>query len=200
MRALYDSLVLFPASEPGTPGHRVHAKTRSLYSVRLWGPLHPLWADRFTRGLSNVGISILNGFARQEPSGSWGAEFLVTPTPGASDPETIDYVSLTREPPPPYAPPLVLDRFAVDGSPERGGLLYLEIQGPDRVGFLGSLLQTLTELSLVPREMWVATRSGEACDRFLLSSSDGRLPTDEQRRALEEALDRHRQARQAVSA
>ncbi len=199
MPALYDSLVLFPAPEPGTAGYRVFAKTRSLYSVRLWGPLHPLWADRFTRGLSNVGISILNGFARQESSGSWGAEFLVTPMPGASDPESIDYVSLTLEPPPPHAPPLVLDGFAVDGSPERGGLLYLEVRGPDRVGFLGSLLQTLTELSLVPREMWVATRDGEACDRFLLSSSDGRLPTDEKRQALEEALDAHRQ-RPAVPA
>jgi hypothetical protein len=191
MRALYDSLVSIPESEPGTAGHRVFAKTGRLYSVRLWGPLHPLWADRFTRGLSNMGISILNGFARQEASGSWGAEFLVTPMPGATDPEAVDYVSLTLEPPPPHAPPLVLDGYAVDGSPERGGLLYLEVRGPDRVGFLGSLLQTLSGLRLVPREMWVATRDGEACDRFLLSSSDGSLPGDETRRALEEALYTH---------
>jgi hypothetical protein len=195
MRALYDSLVSFPDSEPGTPGYRVFAKTRSLYSVRLWGPLHPLWADRFTRGLSNMGVSILNGFARQESSGPWGAEFLVMPMPGASDPESVDYLSLTQEPPPPHAPPLVLDGFAVDGSPERGGLLYLEVRGPDRVGFLGSLLRTLSGLDLVPREMWVATRDGEACDRFLLSSSDGSLPTDDKRRALEEALDSHQRRR-----
>jgi len=200
MRALYDSLVLFPASEADGPGFRVFPKTSRLYSVRLWGPLHPLWADRFTRGLSNAGISILNGFARQESSGAWGAEFLVTPMPGASDPETIDYVSLTREPPPPHAPPLVLDAFAVDGSPERGGLLYLEVRGPDRVGFLGSLLQALTELELVPREMWVATRDGEACDRFLLASCDGRLPSDDKRQALEEALDAHRPRRQPIPA
>jgi hypothetical protein len=195
MRALYDSLVSFPDSDPDVAGCRVFAKTRRLYSVRLWGPLHPLWADRFTRGLSSMGISILNGFARQEASGSWGAEFLVTPMPGASDPETVDYMSLTSEPPPPHAPPLVLDGFAVDGSPERGGLLYLEVKGPDRVGFLGSLLQTLSGLQLVPREMWVATRDGEACDRFLLSSSDGSLPRDEKRRALEEALYTHQRRR-----
>jgi hypothetical protein len=195
MPALYESLVSFPESEPGTPGYRVFAKTRSLYSVRLWGPLHPLWADRFTRGLSNMGISILNGFARQEPSGAWGAEFLVTPMPGAADPEGVDYVSLTLEPPPPHAPPLVLDGYAVDGSPERGGLLYLEVRGPDRVGFLGSLLQTLSAQKLVPREMWVATRDGEACDRFLLSASDGSLPGDDKRRALEEALYSHQRER-----
>jgi hypothetical protein len=178
----------------------VIATTRSLYSVRLWGPLHPLWADRFTRGLSNFGISILNGFARQEHSGSWGAEFLVTPLPGAQDPKTIDYVSLTQEPPPPHAPPLVLDGFDVDGSPERGGYLYLEVRGPDRVGFLGSLLRTLSDLGLVPKEMWVATRFGEACDRFLLTAADGRSPTEDARQALERALDDSRARREAVPA
>lgn len=191
MRALYDSLVLVPPSEAGDAGYRVSPRTRSLYSVRLWGPLHPLWADRFTRGLSNVGLSILNGFARQDAAGSWGAEFLVTPTPGAADPERIDYLSLTQEPPPPHAPPLVLDGFALDGSPERGGLLYLEVHGPDRVGFLGSLLRTLTELALLPREMTVVTRDGEAFDRFLLATADGRLPSDETRQALADVLETH---------
>jgi hypothetical protein len=200
MRALHDSFVLFPGAEPGSAGCRVFANTRSLYSVRLWGPLHPLWADRLTRGLAKVGISILTGFARQEPSGSWGAEFLVTPLAGAPSPETIDYVCLTQEPPPPDAPRLVLDGFDLDGSPERGGFLYLEVRGPDRVGFLGSLLRTLSELGLVPREMWVATRFGEACDRFLLNASDGRSPTDADRLALEAALDAHRQGRPALSA
>ncbi len=197
MRALHDSFVLFPGGDHTRPGHHVAATTRSLYSVRLWGPLHPLWADRFTRGLSNFGISILNGFARQERSGSWGAEFLVTPLPGASDPEKIDYVTLTQEPPPPHAPPLVLDGFDIDGSPERGGFLYLEVRGPDRVGFLGSLLRTLSELGLVPKEMWVATRFGEACDRFLLTTADGRSPGDVVRQALEQALSAIRKPKHA---
>jgi len=91
------------------------------------------------------------------------------------------------------------DGFDVDGSPERGGFLYLEVRGPDRVGFLVSLLRTVSEQGLVPREMWVATRFGEACDRFLLNSSDGRSPTDEERQALEAALDTHRERRQALS-
>ena len=63
------------------------------------------------------------------------------------------------------------------------------------MGFLGSLLQTLSGLELVPREMWVATRDGEACDRFLLSSSDGTLPSDDKRLALEEALDTYQRRR-----
>lgn len=200
MRALHDSFVLFPGAEPTTVGHRVSANTRSLHSVQLWGPLHPLWADRFTRGLSHLGISILNGFARQEASGSWGAEFLVMPMPGGANPETLDYIALTEALPPPDPPSLLLDAFHIDNSPERGGFVYLEVRGPDRVGFLGSLLRILGEQGLVPREMWVATRYGEACDRFLLTAPDGRSPGDETRYALELALDSYRQRGEALTA
>jgi hypothetical protein len=200
MRALYDGFLLFPGSEGGETGYRVFANTNSLFSVRLWGDLHPLWADRFTRGLSNLGISILSGFARREAAGPWGAVFLVTPTPGAESPETVDYVSLTQEPPPPYAPPIVLDGFDLDGSPELGGFLHLEVRGPDRVGFLGSLLRILSERELVPREMWINTRFGEACDRLLLSSADGGSPSDEQRQALETELASHLGRGEAMTA
>jgi hypothetical protein len=200
MRALHDSFLLFPGAETSEAGYRVQANTGSLYTVQLWGPLHPHWADRLTRGLSSLGISILSAFARREASGAWGAVFLVTPTPGAENPQAIDYVSFTRQPPPPQATPLVLGSFELDGSPDRGGFLYLEVRGPDRVGFLGSLLQLLSERALVPREMWVTTRFGEACDRFLLSAADGGSPTDEQRHSVEAALDAHRERQEALSA
>ena len=172
MRALHDSFVLFPGAEPTTVGHRVSANTRRLHSVQLWGPLHALWADRFTRGLSHLGISILNGFARQEASGSWGAEFLVMPMPGGANPETLDYMALTEALPPPDAPSLLLDAFHIDNSPERGGFVYLEVRGPDRVGFLGSLLRILGEHGLVPREMWVATATARPA-----TASCSRRPT-----------------------
>jgi hypothetical protein len=45
--------------------------------------------------------------------------------------------------------------------------------------------------------MWVATRFGEACDRFLLSGSDGSSPSGEKRQALEAAMSAHRQRQQA---
>ena len=48
--------------------------------------------------------------------------------------------------------------------------------------------------------MWVATRYGEACDRFLLTSPDGRSPGDETRYALELALDSYRQRGEALTA
>jgi hypothetical protein len=36
--------------------------------------------------------------------------------------------------------------------------------------------------------MTVVTRNGEACDRFALKTTEGKVPTDEARRALEAAL------------
>jgi hypothetical protein len=196
VRSLYSSLVLLSAAEPGLTGYRVFPLTGRLHSVRLWGRLHPYWAHRFTLGLSNHGISILNGFARQDGSGTWGADFLVTPTRNGSDPSTVDYLSLTREPPPPHSPPLVIDDFALDGSPERGAVLELEVRGPDRVGFLGSLLHTLGDLGLVPHEMTVVTHDDEACDRFSLKTADGKIPPDSTRAALGAVLDaRRRRAR-----
>jgi hypothetical protein len=191
MRALYDSFVLFPLAEHGAPGFRVFPNTRALYSVRLWGPLEPLWADHFSLGLSSLGLSILNGFARQDDTGGWGAEFLITTTGGPLDPASVDYLALTqREPAPRQASAVVLDDYALDGSPERGAALYLEVRGPDRLGFLGSLLRTLADLDLVPKEMTIGTRDGQAFDRFLLKAAAGGVPSDRTRQALAATLDR----------
>jgi hypothetical protein len=188
MRALYDASVLFPASEPAAAAFSVFRKTRTLYSVRLGGPLHALWADHLTRGLSALGISVLNGFARRTPSGTWGVEFLVMPMPGAADPATVDYVALTGQEPsvPPGA--VAIDSYALDGSPEQAGLLYVEVRGPDRLGFLGGLLRLMAQEGLAPREMWIATWDGQAFDRFQLAAPDGRVPPDGARRALARAL------------
>jgi hypothetical protein len=188
MRALYDASVLFPDSEPTAAAFSVFRKTRTLYSVRLGGPLHALWADHLTRGLSALGISVLNGFARRTPAGTWGVEFLVMPMPGAADPATVDYVALTEQEPPTAPPAIGIDSYALDGSPEQAGLLYAEVRGPDRLGFLGGVLRLMAQQDLAPREMWIATWDGQAFDRFLLAAPDGRVPPDGARRALARAL------------
>lgn len=196
MRALFDSQGLLSRADANTPGYRVFANTSALYSVRLWGPLDELWADRFSLGLSALGLSILNGFARQDGAGRWAAEFLIAPSGEGPDPATVDYLALTRrEAPDRLAEPLVLDDYTLDGSPEHGPVMYLAVRGPDRIGFLGSLVRSLASHSLVPREMTISTCNGVAYDRFLLQTAGGRLPSEEARRALAATLDgtlRHR--------
>ena len=199
MRPLYDSFVLFAPANEGATGFRVFPKTRALFSVRLWGFLEPLWADHFSLGVSDLGLSILNGFARQDVLGAWGAEFLITPTEGAADPASVDYLALTAaEPAVRQVPPLVLDDYALDGSPERGAALYLEVRGPDRLGFLGSLLRTLAQLDLVPKEMTIGTRDGEAFDRFLVKTAGGQIPSDRARQVLAATLERTVRRRPAM--
>ena len=63
------------------------------------------------------------------------------------------------------------------------------MRGPDRLGFLGSLLHELAGLDLSPREMLISTRDGEAFDRFFLKTTSGAVPSQEVRRQLEARLD-----------
>ena len=82
----------------------------------------------------------------------------------------------------------MLSHYALDGGPDVGPGLYLEVRGPDRLGFLGSLLRSLARLALSPREMLITTREGEAFDRFFLKTLSGAVPSDEVRRMLESRL------------
>ena len=67
--------------------------------------------------------------------------------------------------------------------------LDLEVQGPDRLGFLGSLLCSLARLELSPREMLITTSDGEAHDRFFLKTISGAVPSEATRRLLQVTLD-----------
>lgn len=201
MAALEHATRLLPFATSDVPGYALTRNTLAHWSVRLWGHLGPLWADAFSLGLSQAHISILRGYARQDASGRWIADFLIAPGEGAGDPASIDYLALAfgnhaRD----DAAPVVLTQYALDGSPDIGSSLYLEVRGPDRIGFLGSLLRALTRLALSPREMMISTRDGEAFDRFFLQTVAGQVPPDEARRALGTMLESARRASRTRSA
>ena len=181
---LEDSFIRFPASGDA-PGFHVARQSAKLHSVRLWGRLDPPWAGNLSLGLSLAGFNILGGFARRNRAERWAAEFLITPTPSAPLPGTLDLLALSRVAHPEAHPgPVELSHFALDGSPDHGAALFLEVRGPDRIGFLGSLLRSLAELRLSPQEMTLSTRNDEVSDRFLLRSLESELPTDAVRCAL----------------
>ena len=143
-------LLRFPgAAFPGRrrsqlPATACSPNTRALYSVRLWGPLDGLWSARFSIGLSNLGLSILNGFARQDGIGPLGRRVPRHPHRRGARSRQVDYLALTRrEATDRHGDALVLDDYALDGSPEHGPVLYLAIRAPDRVGFLGRLMRAL---------------------------------------------------------
>jgi hypothetical protein len=190
MTALDHRAELLPFAAGDDPGFAVTHMTRTHWSVRLWGALGPFWADALSLGLSDAGISILRAFARRDGSGRWIADFVLSPGPASPAPSSLDFLALASRPPAPRDGGLiVLSHYALDGGPDVGPSLYLEVRGPDRLGFLGSLLHALAGLELSPCEMLITTREEEAFDRFFLKTLSGALPTDDVRRALEARLD-----------
>jgi hypothetical protein len=160
-----------------------------VHSVQVWGDFRPGWSSSMPLGLAAAGISILRGFARRPIEGVWNVELELQALAPNADPESIDYAALAMSAPrAESAVPIVLDSYHADGSSERGRL-FLEVQAPDRVGFLGSLLERFAALSLCLDEMTIDTRGGRAFDQFFLTTADGDLPSDESCRALTSALD-----------
>lgn len=185
---LEDSLVRFPASGDA-PGFHVARQSATLHSVRLWGRLDPSWAGNVSLGLALSGFNILGGFARRNRSDRWVAEFIIAPSESAPPPASVDFLALSRVAHPEAHPgPVELSHFALDGSPDQGATLFLEVRGPDRIGFLGSLLRSLSDLDLSPQEMTLITRNQEVSDRFLLRSLRSEVPTDAVRRSLQRML------------
>ena len=180
---------LLPFAPGDAPGFAVTHLTQAHWSVRIWGTLGPFWADAFSLGLADAGISILRGFARQDGAGRWIADFVLSPGTASPAPSSLDFLFLASRPPAVRdGGPIVLSAYALDGGPDVGPSLYLEVRGPDRLGFLGSLLRALARLELSPREMLITTRDGEAFDRFYLKTLTGGIPSDDVRRALEDRL------------
>lgn len=190
MAALDHHTELLPFAAGEAPGYSLTHWTQAHWSIRLWGSLGPFWADSFSLALSHARIGISRGFARQDGAGRWIADFLLSPAADAPDPSSLDFLSLASGAAASSdGGSIVLSHYALDGSPDIGPALYLEVRGPDRLGFLGSLLRALARFELSPREMLITTRDGEVFDRFFLKTLSGGIPADRVRCALEERLD-----------
>jgi len=156
--------------------------------ARLAGRFPVGWAGALANGLTARNIGIARGFASRQAEGRWTAEFRLRPALGASY-EGLDIVALAATIATEHTPlPLALDTFYIDGSPDSGGALLLEVRGPDRLGFLAGLLDRLAFVSLFPEEMTIETCGGTAVDSFLLRGTAGAVPTAETQRVLSEIL------------
>ena len=163
---------------------------RELLHLRLWGRFPAGWAGALSLGLSERRIAIVRGFARRVLQGHWIAELELRPLAGAADPRGTDFVELALAAPDPGPrAPLALHSHFVDRSPDHGGMLFLEVRGEDRVGFLGSLLEGLAAVSLSAEEMRIETQGEIAFDRFQLRGVTGQLPSEATRLALSQWLD-----------
>ena len=191
MTVLDDSLQTHPRPDYARPGASIEAAGQDHHSIRLWGPLPRVWASRFAAGLTRRGLNIQRGFVREAVAG-WAAEFLVSAKGNGGDPHSLDFVELaTHEPPDDGSEPIQLTHFNLNGCPDLGCALYLEVRGHDQPGFLGRILGLLERHGLSPREMSVSRCDGLVYDRFFLRTEHGQIPTDEAREALAATLSAH---------
>src|ERR1051325_2681562 len=89
MSAIEHRADFLPFAPGDAPGFAVTHLTQAHWSVRIWGTLGPFWADAFSLGLSDLGISILRGFARQDGAGRWIADFVLSPGTASPAPSSL---------------------------------------------------------------------------------------------------------------
>ena len=135
---------------------------------------------------------MIRGFARRIDGGGWVSEFHLFAQDGRADPRDLDPLAFANAPAAPGPPvPISLDSYFVDGSPESGPYVFVEVRGPDRVGFLGSLLERMRDIWLFPEQMSVETWGGQARDTFYLRSArpGARLRSEESAREVATLLE-----------
>lgn len=171
-------------SDHGPNGVDVMPWTAGSTLVRLWGGFPTGWAGALCLGLTEAGIAVVRGFARRTALRRWEAEFQLLPVGRKHRPEDVDFLALAAGLERSQAPvEVTLRRFAVERDPRTGSLL-VELEGRDRIGFLGSLLDRFAALSLFPDEMTIETRHEIAADRFSLRALGGRAPSEQAQGAL----------------
>jgi len=180
----------FDVAGPHGAGSSVTSWTGGLQAVKLSGELPPGWCGNLTAGLLHRKVSIVRGFARRIVDRRWIAELQVQSPEGGSGLSDTDCLALAWAAPEPQPPvEIALDSYYVDGSPEAGPFLFLEVNGYDRIGFLASLLERLARQSLLPEQISLETWEGLALDCFHLKTAAGGPPPPETARALSQMLE-----------
>jgi hypothetical protein len=170
----------------GVPGERVEVAPGKGGTFRVWleGSFPTSWFGALSLGLARANIGIVSGVARRTGPRRWTTAIVVRPQSGAAQPERVDYLALAHQQYPlGTAVPIEIESFAIEPDLKTEALL-LEVKGPDRIGFLGSLLDRLAGLALFPEDMTIETQDRKVLDRFALKALGGHRPSTEAQEAL----------------
>lgn len=153
---------------------QVLAQPGGLHRVELSGSFpHPHWLAFLCGGLSAVDVSVVSGRAVRTSPLLWEGQLVLD-----GEVAGLDIVALaSRRPPMRDAAAPVLSWATVERRTD--GLLYLSLEAPDELGFLGRLLGRISLLTLLPAEVEIATVGGRISDRFVLSGVGSSPPSDE---------------------
>lgn len=164
---------------------------RGLHELKLRGQFPPRWLANLTSALAARGVSIQRGSASKVTPSLWQATFEIAPAGGGELPAGLDYLSLSRTA---AAAGPADGRIRLDACrlEQRGDALFVEVEGPDSVGFLVAMLKTFAFFSLFPAEVHIDTPAGRVHDRFCLRGVGGLAPSESSRQGLQIELEKLR--------
>jgi len=162
----------------------------SRYGLELRGYLKPGWPGCLAGRLADQKISVLRGAGRKISAINWEARLELEMPPLLKMPEQLDYLAMICDPLPtaPLLPGIVLYKARVTPDERNAGSLLVELSGPDRLGFLASLLRVFSFYSLFPVEMEIETAGNLASNRFWLKRIGSLTPTADDHANLHGAL------------
>lgn len=173
------------------PGFELLKNSPGLYELKIWGKFPPRWLANLTSGLSARDINIQRGAAYKMTASLWEGTLEVSPAVAGGLPESLDYLALARDGA--HAPERVdgvrLESFTLE---RQDGAFFVEIEAPDSVGFLVTLLKTFAFFSLFPVEVRIDTPAGRVRDSFRLKGIGGMAPSDASFHGLKAELDKLR--------
>lgn len=147
------------------------------YILKINGSFKPGWLARLSMGLSELKINIISGRGERGHGLRWDAEFELS-NPTHANLEGVDFEALIeRETPKTNIENLELSCFGFKPDHASDNKVWVEVQGPDKLGFLQNILKTFALYSLFPSKLEVSTDRDQAIDRFLLTGIAGASPS-----------------------
>lgn len=160
------------------------------YQLSMEGRFDPGWVCGLSQGLAELRISIMRVEAARTIGRNWQSRLDLDFSTATLPPDAVDYLALSKSSATVrvLAEPVVLDDYQLERSTKYEGSLYIEANGPDRIGVLSSLLNTFSLFSLFPAEMQVETKNRRIFDRFWLKGMGNSAPSHEAVTALRERM------------
>lgn len=169
-------------SERPANGFDVVTGTMGDVCVRIWGDLGLGWFGRLSSALARRGLSIQSAQAVRSAHDSWSGVVELLTQGATTDPYTLDYLALTREPARTNAAEFRCERARIERSST--GTLELRFTATDEIGLLSGLFESLQHLGLYPERLKVTTDGHRVDDALWLRGVAGNAPSPH----VEEAL------------
>lgn len=164
-------------AEYSEPGFELMKIDPGRFQLKIRGKFPPRWLANLTSGLSARDINIQRGAAHRVTASLWEGTLEISPAAIGGSPEGLDYLALARDGASlsERTEMVRLESFTLE---KREGAFFVEIEAPDSVGFLVTILKTFAFFSLFPDEVRIDTPGGRVRDSFQLKGIGGMPPSD----------------------